>query len=131
MVMIAHLAKGKLAWADNDVAIPNIVAYFPPKDRQHPNEKPLLMVSDFIKWHSTIGQTVLDPFMGSGTTGEACVRTGRKFIGIELDEGHFQTAYNRIKKAHDDVQNGLVGLMLTKRQPEASFGIKKKKKSRV
>jgi DNA modification methylase len=43
--------------------------------------------------------TVLDPFMGSGTTGVACVRTGRKFIGIELDRGYFDIAVKRIEKA--------------------------------
>ena len=41
--------------------------------------------------------TVLDPFMGSGTTGIACVRTGRKFIGIEIDKSYFDIAVKRIK----------------------------------
>ncbi len=43
--------------------------------------------------------TILDPFMGSGTTGVACVKTGRKFIGIELDRGYFDIAVKRIEKA--------------------------------
>jgi site-specific DNA-methyltransferase (adenine-specific) len=43
--------------------------------------------------------TILDPFMGSGTTGVACVKTGRKFIGVEIDPGYFDIAVNRIKKA--------------------------------
>ena len=43
------------------------------------------------------GITILDPFMGSGTTGVACVRTGRKFIGIEIDKGYFDIACKRIK----------------------------------
>jgi len=45
--------------------------------------------------------SVLDPFMGSGTTGVACIRTGRKFIGIELDPGYFQIAVDRIQKELD------------------------------
>lgn len=45
------------------------------------------------------GQTILDPFMGSGTTGVACVNTGRKFIGIELDDGYFNIAKERIESA--------------------------------
>ena len=42
----------------------------------------------------------LDPFMGSGTTGVACAKLGRKFIGIEIDEGYFQIACDRIRKAY-------------------------------
>lgn len=44
-----------------------------------------------------VGSTILDPFMGSGTTGVACIRTGRRFIGIEIDEGHFGIAKARIQ----------------------------------
>ena len=43
------------------------------------------------------GCVAIDPFMGSGTTGVACVRTGRKFIGVEIDEGYFNIAVKRIK----------------------------------
>ncbi len=45
-------------------------------------------------------RTILDPFMGSGTTGVACVKLGRKFIGIEIDEGYFEIAVDRIRKAY-------------------------------
>jgi DNA modification methylase len=45
------------------------------------------------------GCTVLDPFMGSGTTGVACMNTGRNFIGIEIDEGYFNIAKRRIEAA--------------------------------
>ncbi len=44
------------------------------------------------------GVTVLDPYMGSGTTGIACIRTGRRFIGIEKDPTHYATALKRIKR---------------------------------
>ena len=50
---------------------------------------------------SARGRLVLDPFMGSGTTGVACAKLGRKFIGIELDEGYFDIACDRIRKAYD------------------------------
>jgi DNA modification methylase len=43
--------------------------------------------------------TILDPFMGSGTTGVACVQTGRNFIGIEIDKGYYDIAEKRIKEA--------------------------------
>lgn len=44
--------------------------------------------------------TIIDPFMGSGTTGVACLKLGRKFIGIEIDEGYFDIACRRIEKAY-------------------------------
>ncbi|MCO5071118.1 MAG: site-specific DNA-methyltransferase [Rhizobiaceae bacterium] len=44
-------------------------------------------------------RTILDPFMGSGTTGVACVKLGRKFIGIEIDEGYFDIACKRVADA--------------------------------
>jgi DNA modification methylase len=53
------------------------------------------------------GATVLDPYMGSGTTGIACIRTGRKFIGIEIDAGHFATARARLE---NELRQGLLPL---------------------
>lgn len=53
-----------------------------------------------IKVSTLPGATILDPFMGSGTTGVACVKLGRKFIGIEIDEGYFDIACERIRKAY-------------------------------
>lgn len=69
------------------------------KDRMHPTQKPV----EVMKW--CIGflphaKTILDPFMGSGTTGVACVKMGRDFIGIELDEGYFDIACKRIEQAY-------------------------------
>jgi DNA modification methylase len=62
----------------------------------HPTQKPLVV----MRWilDSTDPQSVCDPFMGSGTTGVACVRTGRKFIGIELERRYFNIAVDRIEK---------------------------------
>lgn len=53
----------------------------------------------FIKHNSDIGDVVLDPFMGSGSTGVAALSTNRNFIDIELDEGYFEIARNRIEEA--------------------------------
>lgn len=63
----------------------------------HPNEKPLDLMISIVESYVPEGGTVLDPFMGSGVTGEACVRTGRRFIGIEMDPTHFATATRRIE----------------------------------
>jgi site-specific DNA-methyltransferase (adenine-specific) len=65
----------------------------------HPTPKPVDILTNFIANSSQIGETVLDPFMGSGSTGVACVNTGRNFIGIELDPQYFATAKQRIEEA--------------------------------
>jgi DNA modification methylase len=62
----------------------------------HPTEKPVELMSQVVEWTSG---TILDPFMGSGTTGVAAVAKGRKFIGIEIDKAYFETAKRRIREA--------------------------------
>lgn len=62
----------------------------------HPNEKPVKLLEWCIRQIPGNPQIILDPFMGSGSTGLACIRTGRKFIGIEKDMRHFETACRRI-----------------------------------
>jgi len=66
-------------------------------DALHPHQKPIRLMMSLIE--RCPGHTVLDPFMGSGTTGVACVRLGRKFIGIEIDPDYFATACRRIREA--------------------------------
>lgn len=65
----------------------------------HPTQKPVDMCEYLIEKFSDEGDIVLDPFMGSGTTGVACVNTNRNFIGIERDEGYFKIAQERIERA--------------------------------
>ena len=62
----------------------------------HPTQKPVTLMEYLIKTYTNEGETVLDFTMGSGTTGVACANTGRKFIGIELDDKYFYVAKNRI-----------------------------------
>ena len=64
----------------------------------HQNQKPLELIERMILKHSVPGGGVLDPFMGSGTTGVACLKHGRKFIGYELDKKYFEIAEVRIKE---------------------------------
>lgn len=68
---------------------------------EHPTEKPVSLMKELVSLFTNKGQTILDPFMGSGTTGVACVKLGRKFIGIELEEKYFGIACERIRKAYD------------------------------
>jgi site-specific DNA-methyltransferase (adenine-specific) len=70
------------------------------KDRGlHPTQKPVAFLEYLVKTYTNEGDTVLDFTMGSGTTGIACVKTNRRFIGIELDENYFNIAKTRIDAA--------------------------------
>tara|TARA_R110000772_G_scaffold118673_3_gene224338 strand:- start:271 stop:1020 length:750 start_codon:yes stop_codon:yes gene_type:complete len=65
----------------------------------HPTIKPVEILEKFLTNHSTDQQVILDPFMGSGSTGVACKSLNRKFIGIEMDENYFNIAKNRIENS--------------------------------
>ena len=66
----------------------------------HPTQKPISLIRHIVKASTREGETVLDPFMGSGTTGVACVKLGRKFIGIECERKYFDIACRRIEDAY-------------------------------
>lgn len=65
----------------------------------HPTQKPVALLEYLIKTYTNEGDVVLDNCMGSGSTGVACVNTGRRFIGMELDQQYFDIAQKRIEKA--------------------------------
>ena len=67
----------------------------------HPTVKPLSILENLVVNSSQEGEVVLDCFMGSGSTGVACLNTNRNFIGIELDEGYFKIAKERIESVND------------------------------
>lgn len=73
-----------------------------PSDRTglHPAEKPVALMSELVTLFSNHGETVFDPFMGVGSTGVACAKYGRKFIGIEADKTYFDAACRRIEAAY-------------------------------
>ena len=66
---------------------------------EHPSQKPINLMKKLVSEFTEEGQTILDPFMGSGTTGVACVQTGRKFIGMEISEDYYNIAKKRIENA--------------------------------
>jgi len=68
-------------------------------DRFHPTEKPEELMQMITDNSTRKGDTILDPFMGSGTTGVACMQLGRRFIGCEIDAGYFKIAEKRISEA--------------------------------
>lgn len=73
----------------------------------HPTQKPVSMMEYLINTYSNAGDVVLDNCMGSGTTGVACANTGRRFIGIEKDDGYFEIAKQRIEQAHSNRESEL------------------------
>ena len=95
------MASIELAWTNLDRNARQIVCSISETNAErvgHPTQKPLRV----MRWTlDQIGyaETILDPFMGSGTTGVAAVQMGRKFIGIERDEGYFEIACKRIEQA--------------------------------
>jgi len=72
--------------------------------RQHPTQKPIVVMKYIIDKYTKEDDTILDPFMGSGTTGVACVQTGRNFIGIEIEPKYFEIAQKRIKDAQQQMR---------------------------
>ena len=66
-------------------------------NKLHPTQKPISLLQIFIEQSSDENEIILDPFMGSGSTGVATLNTNRKFIGIELDEKYFNIAKNRLE----------------------------------
>ena len=91
---------GKRVWNGGAIT-PNYWCGSIVSDRSgHPAEKPLELMKLLIRCISNREQTILDPFMGSGTTGVACAKLGRRFIGIEIDEGYFDIACRRIEEAY-------------------------------
>ena len=95
---ILMLRKGKARninnmGTKNVLDIPNIIG-----KKKHPTEKPVELMKILIENSSNKNDIVIDPFMGVGATGVACVNTNRNFIGIELDENYFDIAKERIEK---------------------------------
>lgn len=80
----------------------NVLEYRKDYTGHHPTQKPVALMEDLVRTYTNEGDTVLDFTMGSGSTGVACANTGRKFIGIELDEGYHKIAVERIKAAAND-----------------------------
>lgn len=68
-------------------------------NKVHPTEKPVELMKFYVENSSNVGDVVLDMFIGSGSTGVACLNTNRKFVGVEMDENYFNIAKDRMEKA--------------------------------
>lgn len=95
----AYLWKGR-ARTINDPSSKQLLRGGIDKTTGHPTEKPVHLMAEYVRNSSKKADVVLDPFMGSATTGVACVNLGRKFVGIEIDAGFFDIACDRIRDAY-------------------------------
>ena len=95
--MVLLLNKGRRCINGNRLSDVWFFNRVPFQRQHHQNEKPVALLEQCIIKHSGNGDIVLDPFMGSGSTGIACIHTGRKFIGIEKDADYFEIARKRVK----------------------------------
>lgn len=121
--MGGDFADGELAWTSMNRALRQFSYYRKNKGDEHPTQKPVELMRFCIELCKNEPQTILDPFMGSGTTGVACVQLGRKFIGIEREPKYFDIACERIKRAYAQrsLFDGLNGTSAGDFQNEALF----------
>ena len=105
---IIFCRKGK-AVRINNCGTKSVLEIPNPKNKTHPTEKPIDLMRILIENSSDEHDMILDPFMGTGSTGVACINTNRNFIGIELDERYFKIAENRISDAKSKWLDSLLG----------------------
>lgn len=103
-VLVGQRPGAACRWFDTTDAVENIirpgahgVRKIIPSAADHPTPKPPQLAQHFIRLHTTDGQTVLDPFMGGGSTAIAAVEEGRKFLGVEIEPRWFELAVDRLK----------------------------------
>ena len=101
--MGGDFADGELAWTSQNKALRQFDYWKKNTGDEHPTQKPLPLMKWCIEQCKNNPQTILDPFMGSGTTGVAAVQMGRKFIGIERESKYFDIACRRIDDAQRSV----------------------------
>ena len=98
-LMGGDFSDGELAWTNRDKALREFTCCPKGKGGLHPTQKPVKLMAWCLGFLPD-ARTILDPFMGSGTTGVACANLGRSFIGIEIDPSYFDIACRRIEEAY-------------------------------
>ena len=93
-------SDGETAWTSIDMVLRSFSHCNKEHGKEHPTQKPVPLMKWCIEYLPDDCQTILDPFMGSGTTGVACAKLGRKFIGIEIEPRYFDIACKRIENAY-------------------------------
>jgi site-specific DNA-methyltransferase (adenine-specific) len=98
--MGGDFADGELAWTSQERALRQFSWFRKNKGDEHPTQKPVELMRWCIEFCKNNPQTILDPFMGSGTTGVAAIQMTRSFIGIEREPKYFDIACRRIEQAY-------------------------------
>jgi site-specific DNA-methyltransferase (adenine-specific) len=96
--LIIYAEKGGADFPSHNIG--NVIRCSREKAENHPTEKPVALLETLLSASTREDQLVFDPFMGSGSTGVACAKMGRKLIGCEIDRRHFDTACERIERAY-------------------------------
>jgi site-specific DNA-methyltransferase (adenine-specific) len=91
-----HMTTGAPEYYDKGTANVLAAKRVHASDRQHQTQKPVDLMRQLVRVVTPHGGLVVDPFMGSGSTGVAAVEEGRRFFGIERDPSHYQTAIDRL-----------------------------------
>ncbi len=107
-ILVAQKDGAACKWYDETNKIENIIrpnykgiSKIIPSKKDHPTPKPVNLMKHFIELHSESGDTVLDPFMGGGTTAIACKELGRKFIGIEFMSEYFEMSKRKLQNTQE------------------------------
>lgn len=104
-VLVGEKPGAACRWYDETMAVENIIRpggrirKIIPQADDHPTPKPVELAEHFILLHTRPGDLVLDPFMGHGWVGQAAVKNGRRFVGIEIDEGFYDAAAGNLERA--------------------------------
>lgn len=98
-LMGGDFADGELAWTSLDRALRKFTRCNKDHGKEHPTQKPVALL-EWCLGFLPDAAAILDPFMGSGTTGVACAKLGRRFIGIEIEPRYFDIACRRIEEAY-------------------------------
>lgn len=98
-LMGGNFSDGELAWTSRQKALREFTFCNKRPGKQHPTQKPVELMTWCLGFLPD-AHTILDPFMGSGTTGVACAKLGRKFIGIEIEPKYFDIACKRVEEAY-------------------------------
>jgi DNA modification methylase len=97
------LSEAELAWTSISMPMRVFECRRSDPDRTHPTQKPLALMRWCVEKFSAPGDTVCDPYMGSGTTGVACAQLNRNFIGIEIDPEYYASSQKRIAQAESQM----------------------------
>jgi len=119
--LIMHFTNGR-GRASGRHDVPNVLSFAPVRNGEHFTQKPTTLFRELLTVVSHPEHTILDPFMGSGTTGVASVTLGRKFIGIEIEPRYFDIACRRISEALKEPRLPFAETARTKQEDIALIG---------